>query len=86
MTGRLGTTIGDEAPIGAKENMTKRISKLQLFKSANNAERQMHAAKIDWHLRRISEAHRAGNRFDVDRHDAAIRDSELRLHQMKKYL
>ena len=65
--------------------MTKRISKIELQRNANNAERQMHAAKTDWHLRRISEAHETGNQFDVDRHEAAIRDSELRLHQLKKF-
>ena len=66
--------------------MTKRISMIELQRNANNAERQMHAAKMDWHLRRISEAHEAGNQSDVDRHDEGIRDSELRLHQMKKFL
>ena len=64
----------------------RRISKMELQRNANKAERQMHASQMAWHLRRISEAHKAGNQLDVERHNAAIRDSELRLHQMKKFL
>jgi hypothetical protein len=63
-----------------------KISKIELQRNAKNAERQRVAAKMDYHLRRISEAQEAGNQHDVDRHDAAIRDAELRLHQMKKFV
>ena len=69
-----------------ERNEMNKISKIELQRNAKNAERQRVAAKMDWHLRRISEAHETGNQFDVDRHDAAIRDAELRLHQMKKFV
>ena len=71
-----------------------KISKVQVQRNANNAERKMLAAKIDWHsrLRRgvilgsVLGINEEQIEFDVDRHDAAIRDAELRLHQMKKFV
>ena len=63
-----------------------KISKVQVQRNANNAERKMLAAKMDWHLRRITEAHEAGNQRDVDRHELAIQDCELKLHQLKKFV
>ena len=63
-----------------------KISKINQFKATKQAERKMNAAKMDWHLRRITEAHEAGNKFDVDWHDAEIAGCELRLHQLKKFV
>ena len=62
------------------------MNKINQFKATKQAERKMYAAKMDWHLRRISEAHEAGNRRDVDRHELAIQDCELKLHQLKKFV
>ena len=63
-----------------------KISKINQFKATKQAERKMNAAKMDWHLRRITEAHEAGNQRDVDRHELAIQDCELKLHQLKKFV
>ena len=74
-----------------ERNEMNKISKINQLKAANQAERKMLAAKIDWHsrLRRgvllatslgISEDDR------TEFHDAAIRDAELRLHQMKRFV
>ena len=81
-----------------KENtMMKRISKInqlkatkqdeqEIMKDLYNAERQAQAAKMDWHLRKLTEAREAGNQFNVDWHDAEIAGCELRLHQLKKFV
>ena len=66
--------------------MMKRISKINQLKASKQAERKMYAAIMDWHLRRITEAHEAGNQFKVDWHDAEIAGCELRLHQLKKFV
>ena len=66
--------------------MMKRISKINQLKATKQAERQAQAAKMDWHLCRITEAHEAGNKFDVDWHEAEIAGCELRLHQLKKFV
>jgi hypothetical protein len=64
-----------------KNTMIKRICKIELLKNARKAERKKHAAMIDWHLRRISEAHKSGNKQEIERHEAKIQEFELRLHQ-----
>ena len=68
------------------KTMMKRISKINQLKATKQSERKMYAAKMDWHLRRIDEAHEAGNQHDVDRHELAIQDCELKLHQLKKFV
>ncbi len=45
----------------------------------------MHAAKIDWHLRALSEAHEANGQRSIDRHETVIRESELQLHKLRKF-
>lgn len=67
-----------------RNEMTKRISKLELYKKMKQTERKMYAAKMDWHLRKLVEAREAGNQFNVDWHNAEIAGCELRLHQLKK--
>ena len=62
------------------------MNKINQFKATKQAERKMYAAKMDWHVRRISEAHEAGNQRDVDRHELAIQDCELKMHQLKKFV
>ena len=62
------------------------MNKINQFKATKQAERKMYAAKMDWHVRRISEAHEAGNQRDVDRHELAIQDCELKLHELKKFV
>ena len=62
------------------------MNKINQLKATKQSERKMHAAKMDWHLRRITEAHEAGNQRDVDRHELAIQDCELKLHQLKKFV
>ena len=84
-----------------ERNEMNKISKIEVQKSmmmtqnrlAYQAERKMLVAKIDWHsrLRRgvilgsVLGIDEEKIEFDVDRHDAAIRDAELRLHQLKKF-
>ena len=58
----------------------------EIMKDLYNAERQAQAAKMDWHLRKLTEAREAGNQFNVDWHDAEIAGCELRLHQLKKFV
>ena len=68
---------------------------------AYQAERKMLVAKIDWHSRLRRGVILAydlfpdktptyvsvkQHEFDIDRHDDAIRDAELRLHQLKKFV
>ena len=75
-----------------------KISKIEVQKSmmitqnrlAYQAERKMLVAKIDWHSR-LRRGVLLGNVLGIDggpveRHDAAIRDAELRLHQLKKFV
>ena len=64
--------------------MAKQICKLELLRNARESERKMYAAKMDWHMSRIIEAHEAGNQFDAAWHDAEIAGCELRLHQLRK--
>jgi hypothetical protein len=65
-----------------------KISKINQFKASKQAERKMLASKMDWHLRRISEAHASATRIwsNVLRHELAIQDCELKLHQLKKFV
>mgnify|MGYP003149921203 CR=1 FL=1 len=64
--------------------MMKRISKVNQLKATKQAERKMLAAKIDWHSRLLRGVLLANLRHveSVERHEAAIRDAELRLHQL----
>jgi hypothetical protein len=66
--------------------MMKRISKINQFKATKQAERQAQAAKMDWHLRKLTEAREAGDQFNFAWHDAEIAGCELRLHQLKKFV
>ena len=66
--------------------MRQRISKINQLQATKQAERKMLASKMDWHLDKISMAHDVGNQHDVDRHDAAIRECELRLHELKRFV
>ena len=62
------------------------MNKINQFKATKQAERKMLASKMDWHLDKISIAHDTGNQRDVDRHELAIQDCELKLHQLKKFV
>ena len=46
----------------------------------------MLASKMDWHLRKLTEAREAGDSFEVRWQDAEIAGCELRLHQLKKFV
>ena len=62
------------------------MNKINQFKATKQAERKMLASKMDWHLDKISIAHDTGNQHDVDRHELAIQDCELKLHELKKFV
>jgi hypothetical protein len=62
------------------------MNKINQLQATKQAERKMLNSKMDWHMVKISMAHDVGNQHDVDRHDAAIRECELRLHELKRFV
>ena len=68
-----------------ERNEMKKISKINQLKATKQAERRAQAAKMDWHLRKLTEAREASDQFSFAWHDAEIAGCELRLHQLKKF-
>ena len=68
------------------KTMMTRISKINQLKATKQAERKMLASKMDWHLRKLTEAREAGDSFEIRWQDAEIAGCELRLHQLKKFV
>jgi hypothetical protein len=64
----------------------KTMNKIEQFKATKQAERKMHAAKMDYHMRRITGAHETSDQRRVDCHELAIQKCELKLHQLKKFI
>tara|TARA_Y100000310_G_scaffold9086_1_gene9548 strand:- start:510 stop:713 length:204 start_codon:yes stop_codon:yes gene_type:complete len=60
----------------------KQMTSLGQMRRAKTAERAMWAAKKDWHLRRLDEAYETKDQHDIDRHEKAIQECELKLRQM----
>ena len=56
--------------------MTKRISKIKIEIAAKNAERQKHAAKRDWHTRRMCRALNVPIAWQRHLDDAAVMRDE----------
>ena len=66
--------------------MMRRISKVDQFKQAKQAERKMYASKIDWYLTQMEEAHAADNQHEVSRCNVVINDCLLQMHKLKKFV
>jgi hypothetical protein len=64
----------------------RRVSKVDQFKKAKQAERKMYASKIDWYLTQMEEARTADNQHEVSRCDAVINDCLLQMHKLKKFV
>ena len=66
--------------------MMRRVSKVDQFKKAQQAERKMYASKIDWYLTQMEEAHAADNQHEVSRCNVVINDCLLQMHKLKKFV
>ena len=62
------------------------MTKIEQWKKSKQAERKMHAAIAHWHLMKIAEAHESGNQHAIVRHELAIRNAELKMHQLKRHV
>ena len=62
------------------------MNKINQLKTTNQARRNALAVKMDWHLRKLTEARQANDQFSFAWHDAEIAGCELRLHQLKKFV
>ena len=71
-----------------KNNTTERneMNKINQLKASKEAQRNALTAKMDWHLRKLTEAREAGDSFEVRWHDSEVAGCELRLHQLKKFV
>ena len=63
--------------------MRNKMTKIEQWKKSKKAERGMWAASRDWHLNRMIDAHERKDQHDIDRHELAIRECELKLWQIK---
>jgi hypothetical protein len=66
-------------------NERNEMNKINQLKASKEAQRNALTAKMDWHLRKLTEAREAGDQFSFAWHDAEIAGCELRLHQLKKF-
>ena len=76
-----------------ERNKMNKINQLKASKEAvafvnelATAQRNALTAKMDWHLRKLTEAREAGDSFEVRWHDSEVAGCELRLHQLKKFV
>ncbi len=63
--------------------MRNKMTKIEQWKKSKKAERGMWAACRDWHLTCMIDAHERKDQHDIDRHEKAIQECELKLYKIK---